>query len=134
MALTAQRKPSSTGSSDTLEPRAGKGRRSNTLVAADREVNPQEAGLPFRNESLQRMFANRPTGPSLNLENIMGDQKQNPGSTDQEKQRENERAGQQRDQNTDQGQDRDRASNPKEDEERKRNPGTDGGQMDEKKR
>jgi hypothetical protein len=77
--------------------------------------------------------------PNSSLESIMGDQKQNPGYTDQEKKRENERAGQRHDQNIGQGQrggsdERDRASNPREDEERKRNPGTGSGRMDEKNR
>jgi hypothetical protein len=51
-----------------------------------------------RNESAPAMFADRPIGPSVNPESSMGDQKnedkQNPGFTDQEKKRENERAGQ----------------------------------------
>ena len=38
------------------------------------------------------MFAEWPNGPNLSLESIMGDQKQKPGLTDEEKKRENERA------------------------------------------
>jgi hypothetical protein len=44
----------------------------------------------------RRVFVERPIGPSLNLESPMGDQnnegKQNPGLTDEEQKRENERA------------------------------------------
>jgi hypothetical protein len=58
-------------------------------------------------------------------ESIMGDQKQNPGFSDQEKKRENERAGERRDQGTGQGaeRDRERASNAQEKDEPKRTPG-----------